>query len=300
LKFMRGRNSRQMQKLPFLFLVLPLLPACKDEPEQIPAYLSVEPFAVSAQGGAAWQKITEAWVRVNGEFLGAYTLPAEVPVLAEGPVNVVLLPGIAENGDNATPNIYPFLKQYETKPTLKPGQATAVRPQTAYDLPTIKFAWDTLSTTFDSGSPLNLENRDQDQATGFVLSTNGAFSGRSILLEVDEKHPKMEIATEAVGLPNSPDRQVWLELHHRSDVNFNFFLVGVSGNEPENGKAVYQFKARPDDWNKIYLNLTDFVAELRRDRYRLFFQVELPKDAAGKPTKAGGYARLDNIRLLHF
>ena len=65
-------------------VLLVLVSACKDQPEAIPAYLEIKPFVVNAEGAAGWQKITEAYVYVNREYLGAYSLPATVPVLAEG------------------------------------------------------------------------------------------------------------------------------------------------------------------------------------------------------------------------
>ncbi len=84
-----------------------------------------------------WQKITDGWLYVDGEYLGAYTLPAIVPVLAEGENEVILFPGVKENGIEATPNIYPYLTQFAKHYTLNAGQTTAVQPVTDYD-PKIK------------------------------------------------------------------------------------------------------------------------------------------------------------------
>jgi hypothetical protein len=55
-----------------------------------------------------------------------------------------------------------------------------------------------------------------------------------------------------------------------------------------------------DTWNKTYFNLTEFVVAMQQEKYRLFFRVQLPKDAAGKYTKEKAAVRLDNMRLLHF
>ncbi|MEO6759128.1 MAG: hypothetical protein ABIO24_06715, partial [Saprospiraceae bacterium] len=124
---------------------------CKDQPEAIPAYLEIKPFVVNAEGGAGWQKITEGYVYVNREYLGAYSLPASVPVLAEGSSLVFVYPGVKKNGIVATPDIYPFLLRHEQTVDLTGGQSTSIQPVTSYD-PDDKFSWNLDRTTFDGGS----------------------------------------------------------------------------------------------------------------------------------------------------
>ena len=81
-----------------LFCCLVVFLGCKDAPEQIPAYLYIKPFTVNAQGDASWHKVTEGWLYVNGDYLGSYTLPATVPILADGQSEVWLYPGVKKNG----------------------------------------------------------------------------------------------------------------------------------------------------------------------------------------------------------
>lgn len=284
----------------YFFGVLTLLAsACKDQPEAIPAYLKLEPFIVNADGGAAWQKITDGWLYVDGEFLGAYTLPATVPVLADGQSEVWVLPGVKKSGIRTSPDIYSFLTRFEKDYTLTPGQTTAVQPITAYD-PNTKEVWDPTQSNFEENAAVPLENRDSDAATGFKVTTDGAFSGKSVLLEVDTAHSVMEIVTEAVPLPNAGAQQTWLELNYRNDIPFQLVLAGTtSTSTQEFYNNVYYFNESPE-WNKIYFNLTEFVVAMQQDKYRLYFRVALPKDGNGKFTKEKGAVRLDNIRLLHF
>ncbi len=288
-----------MQKLLFLLAITSALGvvSCKDDPEQIPAYVHVDPFTVDAPGGAAWQKITEGWVYVNGEYLGAYTLPADVPVLAEGTADVLVFPGVKENGINSTPNIYPMLTRFEKSVTLVAGEKTQVQPATVYD-PDAVFAWSSTQSNLDQGS-IVFENRDNDNTTGFVLTTDGAYSQRSLQLSVDTVHQRMEIATEAVVLPNAGGYQTWLELHYNANVRFSVWLLGKSGSAPEVNLPVFQFNAS-QGWNKTYLNLTSFLEQNPEENYRLFFQVLLPVDATGKTTQSTGKVLLDNIRLIHY
>jgi hypothetical protein len=287
-----------MKKAIFFLVLLPFL-SCKDEPEATPSYLRLKPFAVSALGGAAWQDLSEGWLYVNGEFLGAYTLPSVVPVLASGDSEVILFPGVKENGITETPNIYFFLKRFDQNATLKPGEVVDIQPQTSY-ADNVTGPWDVNRASFDGSATVVLENRDDDAVNTFKLTTEGAFAGKCVLMELDSLHPLMSIATEQAELPVSREREVWLELHYRADLPFDLWLIGrdiFSG--LETGQPVFRFN-KSETWNKTYLNLTQFLVGDPKDNYRLNFRALLTKDNNGKWAQPNGAVRLDNIRLFHF
>ncbi|MBK8969338.1 MAG: hypothetical protein R3D58_16860 [Saprospiraceae bacterium] len=281
-----------------LFLVLFVI-SCKNEEEPLPAYLTIEPFTVDALGGAGWQKITDGWLYVNDEFLGGYSLPATVPILADGDVTIELFPGVKENGIVQTPGLYPFLESYKTPVTLSPGQTTNLQPGTKYSANAI-FPWSVDRGSFNVTN-IVLENRDADTATSFIITPDGAFDGRSVYLRVDTAHAVIEIATEEVeNLPSTGGRQVWLEMHYRNDILFELWLLGNNGGgSNELAQPVFQFLPS-ENWNKIYFNLTDFLVSLQQVNYRLFFRVTLQAGTTGTPEQTSGNVYLDNIRLVHF
>jgi hypothetical protein len=290
---------------PLFVLCIALLgwSACKDQQEPIPAYIRIEPFVIDAGGDAAWHKITEGWLYVNGEFLGAYTLPAEVPVLAAGVSEVLVFPGVKENGIVGTPNIYPILTRYDQDYTLTPGQIVTVQPNAVYN-PDAKFPWPIERGSFDAGaaSTLALENRDQDTSLNLELRSDSAFFGRSLLLQVDTAHRLMQVATELVSLPATFAKEVWLEMHYRNDLPFTLFLIGRDGTGSEVPVPVYQFNPREGfKWNKIYINLTESLITLQDyNQYRLLFQLSLQTDIQGNLPATAGKVYIDNIRLAHF
>lgn len=272
---------------------------CKDQPEQIPAYLHIKPFTVNAQGDASWHKLTEGWLYVNGEYLGAYTLPATVPILAEGPSDVLVFPGVKQNGIAASPNIYPILTRWEgTGIQMTPAETTEIQPTTIYD-PSAKFPFGAGRGDFDIGSSIILENRDDDPATTFSLSTDGAFAGKCILIELDTAHPVIEIATESVfNLPITGLPEVWLELHYKCDIPFDLYLLYTQAGGVEGSQGVFSFNPS-ENWNKIYLNLTQAITATQFNNYRLNFRARLPTDDQGKFTQLTGALRLDNLRITH-
>ncbi len=288
-------KQRHMNKLLFPFVFLAFA-ACKDAPEQIPAYLNLKPFEVSAAGGVDWQKITDGWLYVNGEYLGAYTLPASIPVLAAGESEVILFPGVKENGIEDTPNIYPYLTRFTKTYNLIGGQTTDVQAITDYD-PALTYAFGIGRGDFDGGSFIALENRDSDVVLNFELTTDGAFAGKCLLMQIDTTHPVMDIATEKMeNLPILGSPEVWLELHYKTDVPFFLYLLSGPGQSSE---FVYLFNTS-DGWNKTYFNLTGKIVTTQASEQRLFFRLSLPKDSAGKYTQNSGKVLIDNIRVVHF
>ncbi len=282
-----------------LFICLIALFGCKDQPEQIPAYIKIKPFTVNAQGDASWHKLSEGWLYVNGEYLGSYTLPATVPVLAEGKATIWLFPGVKANGIYATPDIFPLLTRWEsTTVELVAGQTTEIPPSTAYN-PAAKFPFGLGRGDFDGGSSIVFENRDQDQVTSFTYTTEGAFAGECLQMQVDTAHPVIEIATESIAtLPVTGLPETWLEMHYQCDMPFFLYLLYVNDFGLESSHPVFQFN-NSDNLNKIYINLSDPLVQTNGTNYKLFFRVGLPKDNSGKYTQLNGTIKIDNIRLGH-
>ncbi len=291
--------NRHMKRLifPLMFLAALFLAGCKDEPEQIPAYLRLEPFVINEPGGADWHKITEGWLYVNGEFLGAYTLPSTVPVLTAGESEVILFPGVKENGLRLTPNIYPFMLRYETTLSPVPPATAVVQPVTEYS-PSVIFPFNGRGD-FDDASTLQFENRDSDTATTYTITDIGAFAGKSLRMQVDTAHPLVTIASEKVELPTTAAQEVWLELHYNADMPFLLTLLSTTSSSGEIAQTVYLFN-ETEGWNKIYLNLTEFLVVSLQEEYQLAFRASLPRDDQGKYTQNSGTVMLDNIRLVHF
>lgn len=233
---------------------------------------------------------------------GAYNLPHTVPVLAEGATDIQLFAGVKENGIASTPAPYFPLKQFNQQINLTPGEVSAVRPVTEYDVAEIQFAWAEERTTLDDATSLLFDDRDTDAALNHRFTADSAFAGRSLLMPLETDHPLMIVVSEPVPLPNDGQRSVWLELHHLHNTPFVLSLSGTGNNAPESAPLpVYQFNATSKGiWNKVYFNLTPYLNSLKRDKYRLSFRAELPRDGAGKLLQSKGSVRLDNIRLIHF
>lgn len=261
-----------------------------------PAYVEIAPFEVDAPGGVKRQKITDGWLYVNNELLGGFTLPARVPVLATGRQSVLVFPGVKVNGIANTPGIYPFLARYETETDFSGGGTISIRPVTNY-VSNANAPWAERGT-FDLGAGIGLNNRDGDPDNSFEIGTDNAFEGKHLLLRVNKDHPLMEVATEFLALPTDGGRQIWLELNYLNNAPFQLWIIGERLGV-ETTRLVYTFN-NATQWNKIYLNITDFVAFLQQDRYALLFRALLPRNEQGEFSQPDADIRIDNVSIVHF
>ncbi len=269
--------------------------------EQIPAYIYIPEVEVSANAGegTASANITEVWVTVNGSFLGAYPIPATVPILEEGVTDIAIQAGVKDNGLGNRPEIYPFLEAFREDIELGPNEVDTLRPVFNY-LNTVNFA---LVEGFEV-----LPHSFQDVRAGLESQVGvvqeGAFEGGSSLrIDMDASNFFVEVAT-AERFPqivSNNSARVYLEVNYKSDVPALFGLIGYdAAGMPLPGGAQYEAGFRPTaEWKKIYFNLSLLAIEMRGEEYQIVLQSAIPLEN-GTPSLSEASIWLDNIKLLHF
>jgi len=266
--------------------------------ETIPSYLTIEsiPFvSTSPIHGTNNQKIVEAWVTVDGIFIGVYDLPATVPVLVSGNVEVKIEAGIKDNGIGRLPEIYPFFEPYRVNVDLKPAETTILQPNVRYR-DNLNFAF---VEDFENGSRIFIDELDGNPATGVNLTTENVFEGNnSGVIKLTKENPAVEVATDfgrkfrdlqSKGVP------VYLELNYKTDVQIAFGIIGHEEAIFAPSESLYEPVLFPKStWNKVYLNLSQAVFELKTPEYQISLLAVLP------PDLESGNIWLDNIKLIHF
>ncbi len=295
-----------MRKIAFItiFGLVGLLVSCDvvNPEEEIPAYLYIKPFNLSTSSGQGTdsEKILYAWLFINNEFNGVYTLPATVPVLASGETSVQIFPGIKNNGIAASPGIYPFYKAFNADIMLDPTVIDTIQPTTTYEDDLVFAKLEDFEENHDfvvdrdgnGATKLEITNVPED-----VFEGNGA--GQIILTE---EASFIEVLTEEfiTGFPTT-GRPVYLEFDYKNTINFGVGMLGqddVGTNYPTDFLIL-----RPTDtWNKIYFNLTDDVSQFSNfvTRYRIALTSEIPEDDNGNPEVQEGFIEIDNVKLLFF
>jgi hypothetical protein len=289
-------------KLMFFCLLLVLVSSCDiiNPQEEVPGFLLVSPFQLTttpAQGSSS-SKITEVWVSVDGEFLGAFPLPARIPVLGSGERRISLQAGIKDNGISSSPDIFPFYTITNTTLNLQPNQTYTIQPGITY-LPETRFA---LIENFEGPQHVFSELRVGGPNQAMQKSTVAPFEGTaSGLITLDSTHTIAEIATRPI-FRNLNERSpfVYLEMDYKSEVPVLVGLVGYGPNTPLTGRTLYEAGFLPkENWNKIYFNLSQSIFASGLNDFQVVVQAAIPVQN-GTLTRNTARIWIDNVKLVHF
>ncbi len=266
--------------------------------EQIPAFLYIPSVEVDpAEGqGTASSNITEIWVTVDGEFIGAFPIPASVPVLQEGEVELAIQAGIKDNGIGDRPEIYPFYAPHLTNISLQPNAVDTVRPVFEYEENTV-FAF---VEDFES-PPQVFRDVTLGEPGRLSVVSDEVFEGSGALrIDLDTAVQFLEVATveRYPQIVSNNAARVYLEMNYKSEVPAIFGLVGYNGSG-QTAPVATEFVAgfRPTEaWKKIYFNLSLQAIQMGNEEYQVVLQTAIPE---GSELEEGA-VWLDNVKLLHF
>lgn len=278
-----------------LFLWLMSFAGCDiiNPPEKIPAYVYIQPFTYTPALGdqSTSFKITEAWVYLGGELLGAFHLPGLVPVLAEGDQQLSVFPGILDNGLTGYPNLYNFYKKYDVTLNLVPTEIDTIYPATHYE-DYVKFA---LKNDFEDGLYFD-KDLDSDEETNISPTYDpaevfeGNVAGKTVLTT---EHPFLHVTTtNYYDLPVN-GTPIYFEMNYKSDVELTIGLQGKDEGSGETASSYPVILFPKQEWNKIYINLTEEIQNSDLDLYRVILFANLPDSI---PT---GTLLFDNLKIVH-
>lgn len=266
---------------------------CPADLEVIPAYITIDGFDLQTpELGPSTSDISEVWVFAgeNNNFIGAFPLPARIPITRTGSTAIRLEPGVKQNGVSVTPEIYEFYTPVLRTLELVPGETVDVGTPVIGYRPEAKLA---IFETFEPGFTRSFSERVRGDTSIVVTQEvirTGEFSGKIYLSDDD---PLVEVAsTESFSGLTDVRNYVWLEMDFRSDANGQWGATGANGID-----IIRFFDAgfRPQaEWTKIYFNLTETIIESTLDEYRINLTTLLP------PELSEGAVYLDNIKLIHF
>lgn len=242
--------------------------------EKIPSYIYINEFSFScsldAQGFPS-SKITDAWVYANNEFIGAFELPATVPILASGETELIVYAGIKENGISGTGMIYPFYNAYTLTTTLSEGVTDTIYPSTTYKPSTaITFL---LRERFEIGNPF--ESVISNVALTTTSDPELVFEGtRSAIATFTDDLDTFWVGTSDPLLFPTIDHLLFLEIDYKCDIPYNVFLRCNTFTGTTIYDEILTITAK-DYWNKIYVNLNpslQFFASFQPESYNLEFR----------------------------
>lgn len=266
---------------------------CDDfrNPDQIPAFLYIdhpEKIVTSDQGSSS-NRITEAYVYINDEFLGAYAFGRSFPFLNTGPTKITIFSGIRMNNLDEQTNIYNIYARYEETIDLQPGETDTIRPEVRYSS-----AADFVLVDNFEGTSIFKEDLDGNPGTFMGASTDVVFEGnQSGVLTVDAENSVAEVGTEDVYTNLKRGSPVFMELDFKGETSLFIGIIGYDGvNQPQ---RFYKLQLFPrDNWTKVYVELTDEIFELRKEAYQ-FVLMAIYSSEVNKEVQR---VYVDNVKII--
>lgn len=280
-----------------------------------PAYIRIDSISLITDydnQGAPTTNITDAWVYINNEAIGAYELPAVFPVLAKGITEVRVDPGIKLNGIAALRSPYPFYKSIVQEVELTEGVEISLNSDTLfkgneaipYTMETsyqenLEFVWmedfedPSLSLDSTSKSKTEITRTSPANSPEAFLADYSKYSG---LMVLNSDAYLIDVATnvgsqEGFVLPKL-GYPVFLEFDYK---NNNQFTTGfyANGNSQVIQHPVVNVNTS-SEWHKIYVNLTPGVSSsVEAIDFNIFFGalIESNVDEAR--------ILIDNVKLIY-
>ncbi|NTW24886.1 MAG: hypothetical protein HGA37_09315 [Lentimicrobium sp.] len=282
----------------FLILIITITSGCKkNDADLVPSYLYIDQIGLttSYDQGTSSQRITDAWVYVDETLIGAFELPATVPILREGLQNITIRPGIKLNGIANTRSIYPFYSDIKRSITLVKDSVINVSDVVTTYKTNVTFPWledfnfsgVTLDTTSKSTVGIDKINNPE-----LVFSQPGELNSYSAFITMTENTDVFEaVSTEKFDFPGN-GASIFLEMNYK--INHEL-VVGVfytaSGIRVQRPLLILN---KTDDWNKVYVNLTvpKYDTPSAYD-FQIFFGTQ-------KEGTEDALIYLDNLKLVHF
>lgn len=280
----------------FLLLFFLAFGACNiiNPSEPVPTYIKIDSVTLqptlSAIHGSVSHKITDVWVYYERQLLGAYALPATVPVITSGKGQLQIIAGIWDNGLSGTRARYPFYTLDTFTFQEQPTQTIHHIPKFTYrttDTPSIKY----FVESFEQG---NSFERALGSDTGVVKTDKasevfeGTWSG--IIPLVNGADYAEVITIPEYNLP--PNRDSYLELNYKSDIPIEI-RTKITQNGSTSNLEIINLKAK-SDWTKVYLNLTGFGSTFQYGKFKFIIKGSKPTDMNSANIQ------IDNFKIIYF
>lgn len=290
---MFNQSIKKSSFIGLLFAIIFATTSCT-QTDTLPSYLQIDTITLntSLSEGSRSHLIESVWLYVNSKPLGVYELPATVAILEEGMSDIVIRPGIKNNGISNTRIYYPFYELQSESVELSSLNTATVNFETNYIDETV------FSFINDFEVSNNFEATDESKASFEVVNDQslvfeGTRSGAVYLNEIDSF---FQIKTDIGYLLPGRNYPVYLEMNYRCSQSFQVLL---RASNLQGASIIWQqlYVGKKETWNKIYIELTESATDLNQQDFDVF---EVLFQAALADTLETAYFYWDNVKLLHY
>ena len=251
-----------MHQIIYLIILFLFFSCTKENNDTIPSYIHVENINFDEN---TTHNITDVWIYINDNLQGIYELPALFPVLENGEQMVRIRAGIKSNGISSTRIPYPFYASYFHFTELLQDSIIIINPTITYS-ENNSFAF---IEDFE-GVGLDLSITNNSDTTIHTITNGSKHYGAGFL---NDSIIDFEIATDEIKNLPKGGAPVFLELDYKSNTRF---LAGVYINKPlEIERKDLVWITPKEDWNKIYINLTEIISEsINSESHKIFLSMQ--------------------------
>ena len=291
---MKSKPTWSLHLWVLLFLGLSAVSCDVINPEEpAPTILHLKPFQFEVQSGqgSAINKIPEVWVYANSSYIGTFAPPVDIYYQETGATEFTFRPGIRNNGLANDAIVYPMFNAYSENLTAGEGLFFDVQPVTSY-LPAAVFS---LIEDFEVGNSFT-EDRDTVAASKMIRSSTDVFEGQysgQMTMTADADFIEVTHTVPLSGLP-ADGRPTYLEFRYKNEVEMSIGLLGITLEGQSFSNFFYLIRPT-DEWNMLYIELTDFISASELPAYKIIFRSLYPEGS----TKSQYNNFLDNIKVVH-
>jgi hypothetical protein len=257
--------------------------------EEIPTYVHVDSFKFNNPNpnatGTGKQAITSVFAYVDGEALGVFELPADIPVNLRNTQQLQLSPGVNNQGLLDYQLSYPFFSFYNINVAAAPGTVINMIPETQY-IADLKY-W---ICDFESGNQFT--RLSGDTSIRWVSGADSVFEGgKGGCISLGGGLSRAE---GFAPISFTPGTQGYLELHYKGTLPFQVGILVAQSGGGFTQSYLAGVKAK-DQWGKLYLNVQQFTSQFPD---ALKFSVIIQSYLEEGTTE--GYVLLDNIKVISY
>jgi hypothetical protein len=263
--------------------------------EEEASYIAINSVNVTtdvAMQGSNAANISDAWIYVDDNLVGAFKLPCRIPVLHSGKHKVSVGAGIQLNGSSSLRTPYLFYRFHEQENVnLEAGKTTTLSPTFTY-FDSLTFAF---KANFDDLSGNKLTSTSTSDTTLSLCNDPArVFEGAgSCLVQLFRDSGFVDFQMiDPVSLPQG-GANVFMEINYKNNqdllVGLRSYYSGASTKEEQ------VITLRPtESWNKVYINLTRQVSsQINANNFRIFFQTTKP--SGSEPLEV----LIDNFKIIY-
>lgn len=282
----------------FIWIIL-LFAQCNKSKLQAPApfYINVPAVSVNTVSGqgTAHHKITDIWVYENGQFKGVYPVGRNIPFEAPS-AKIKFFAGIKKDGLSAVHIIYPFYASVDIDTNAAINQII-YRPLSFSYKNGIYFKWIEDFENFGGTGGITITKGTGSDTNVVILdkSTNPSadvFEGnKCMLMALDAVHPYAYLTS--ANTYTLSYNGTYLEMNYKCN---QLFEVGLYSGVLI--KSVISLVSTAGEWNKIYIDLTPYLATMggtaTNNSIGIYFKAYKANDVTQTQVL------IDNIKLISY